>query len=168
MQASGEDSASEALKRVRDMIGEVTATLDGAVKAHKPGTVLGGDGGGSHREKEVLEELAALKEEMAVAEGKYNKLLDEKISDVDEFTKTRLLKTEELNRTLLKKAKEDSKLLEARELEIQVRVKGCVCVFWCRWEGGHCNVVRADGRAEGLRGCGLIPRHSVMTTVPAS
>ena len=80
--------------------------------------------------KTVLEELAALKEEMAVAEGKYTKLLDEKISDVDEFTKTRLLKTEELNRTLLKKAKEDSKLLEARELEIQVRVKRGVCAFF--------------------------------------
>jgi hypothetical protein len=102
------------------MIGEVTAALDGAVKSHKPGVVLGGEVGGSHREKELEEQLATLKEEVGGLEGKYNKLLDEKISDADDFTKTRLLKTEELNRTLLKKAKEDSKLLEARELEIQI------------------------------------------------
>jgi len=53
-------------------------------------------------------------------ESKYSKLLEEKIADVDQFTKDRLHKTEELNSTLLKKAKEDSKLLEARELEIQI------------------------------------------------
>eukprot|EP00802_Teleaulax_amphioxeia_P006460 Tamp_06464.p1 GENE.Tamp_06464~~Tamp_06464.p1 ORF type:complete len:743 (+),score=212.59 Tamp_06464:41-2230(+) len=115
----GAEGAAETLARIREMVGDVTSTLDTALQSQASGAVLGGDVV-SQREKELEEQLTTAREEVVSVECKYSKLLEEKIADVDQFTKDRLHKTEELNSTLLKKAKEDSKLLEARELEIQI------------------------------------------------
>ncbi|EKX43307.1 hypothetical protein GUITHDRAFT_163899 [Guillardia theta CCMP2712] len=79
-----------------------------------------------HRYKELEEELRSAREEMTNTEGKYRSLLEEKIENVDDFVKNRMMEAEELNAKLKKKAKEDAKLLEARELEIQIFEKRLV------------------------------------------
>jgi len=45
-----------------------------------------------YREKELEERLTTAREEVASVESKYSKLLEEKIADVDQFTKDRLHK----------------------------------------------------------------------------
>jgi len=65
-------------------------------------------------------EAARLQEELEGLEGRYRELLESKMDGGDDFTKDRLRQVEKSNGQLLQKAKEDARLLEARELELQI------------------------------------------------
>ena len=111
---ANEAEGSGGWEKMREMISELQARMPSP-----QGEVFGGDGGGQ-RQKEDEEQMESLRQEAKDWEAKYKTLLEEKVADADDFAKKRLQKTEDVNSTLLRKAKEDSKLLEARELEIQI------------------------------------------------
>ena len=111
---ANEAEGSGGWEKMREMISELQARMPSP-----RGEVFGGDGGGQ-RQKEDEEQMESLRQEAKDWEAKYKTLLEEKVADADDFAKKRLQKTEDVNSTLLRKAKEDSKLLEARELEIQI------------------------------------------------
>uniref|UniRef100_A0A7S0HXP6 Kinesin-like protein n=1 Tax=Hanusia phi TaxID=3032 RepID=A0A7S0HXP6_9CRYP len=125
-----ESDPEDAVKSLQDCVSSFSQKLSEKLQmqpdAEREGMMLGMSSSYGHRYKELEEELKSVREELSGTESKYRSLLEEKIENADEYVKSRMLKAEGLNSELIKKAKEDAKLLEARELEIQIFEKRLV------------------------------------------